>query len=155
MTLRDTDLYDEDTDTIWSDASTYCKHGTYIGTPGGPDLMCGACEMSDPDPTLAELRAELARRCAELEEYEALWEHFHLRTPTGSEPDSQGVGHRHLEMVREGNVLLTTFQVVASKDISHIRLLRGVIANASRWATDEHDDNWMARQHRAELRGAA
>lgn len=22
----------------------YCKHGTYIGYPGGPDYICGACE---------------------------------------------------------------------------------------------------------------
>ena len=22
----------------------YCKHGTYIGYPGGADYMCGACE---------------------------------------------------------------------------------------------------------------
>lgn len=23
----------------------HCKHGTYIGYPGGPDYICGACEM--------------------------------------------------------------------------------------------------------------
>ena len=23
----------------------YCKHGTYVGYPGGPDYICGACEM--------------------------------------------------------------------------------------------------------------
>ncbi len=22
----------------------YCRHGTYLGTPGGADLMCAACE---------------------------------------------------------------------------------------------------------------
>ncbi len=22
----------------------YCKHGNYIGTPGGADYMCGLCE---------------------------------------------------------------------------------------------------------------
>lgn len=25
----------------------YCKHGVYLGTPGGADLMCGACEEGD------------------------------------------------------------------------------------------------------------
>jgi hypothetical protein len=25
----------------------YCKHGTYIGYPGGPDYLCGPCEMGD------------------------------------------------------------------------------------------------------------
>ena len=24
-----------------------CKHGTYIGTPGGPDYLCGQCEDGD------------------------------------------------------------------------------------------------------------
>lgn len=24
--------------------SNYCKHGSYIGTPGGADYLCGACE---------------------------------------------------------------------------------------------------------------
>lgn len=22
----------------------YCKHGSYVGYPGGPDYICGACE---------------------------------------------------------------------------------------------------------------
>lgn len=25
--------------------SPYCEHGTFIGYPGGPDYLCGACEM--------------------------------------------------------------------------------------------------------------
>lgn len=24
-----------------------CKHGTYIGSAGGPDYMCGQCETGD------------------------------------------------------------------------------------------------------------
>ena len=43
------DLYDEDTDTLYADESTYCTHGTYIGTPGGPDFLCGACEMGEDE----------------------------------------------------------------------------------------------------------
>ena len=27
--------------------SPYCEHGTYIGYPGGPDYICGMCEMGD------------------------------------------------------------------------------------------------------------
>lgn len=38
------DLHDEDSGQLYADDSTYCEHGTYIGTPGGPDLLCGACE---------------------------------------------------------------------------------------------------------------
>jgi hypothetical protein len=34
-------------DPAWDDLdepSFYCQHGTYIGSPGGPDYMCGWCE---------------------------------------------------------------------------------------------------------------
>lgn len=27
--------------------SGYCQHGTYVGLPGGADLMCGYCESGD------------------------------------------------------------------------------------------------------------
>jgi predicted alpha/beta hydrolase len=27
----------------------YCRHGTYVGDPFGPDYLCGACEMGDDD----------------------------------------------------------------------------------------------------------
>lgn len=27
--------------------SPYCKHGTYIGGPSGPDYLCGYCEIGD------------------------------------------------------------------------------------------------------------
>lgn len=52
--MRDTELYDEDTDTYYGldyvdeddDFDRYhCAHGTYIGTPGGPDILCFYCEM--------------------------------------------------------------------------------------------------------------
>jgi hypothetical protein len=32
--------------------SRYCKHGTYIGDPYGPDYMCHWCEMGQEPPKL-------------------------------------------------------------------------------------------------------
>jgi len=32
-----------------SHGGRYCEHGTYLGTPGGADLMCGACEAGDEE----------------------------------------------------------------------------------------------------------
>jgi hypothetical protein len=29
--------------------SSYCRHGSYIGDPYGPDYMCHACEMGYSD----------------------------------------------------------------------------------------------------------
>ena len=36
---------DEPDDGTWG--GSYCRHGTYIGTPGGADFMCGACEAGE------------------------------------------------------------------------------------------------------------
>lgn len=80
MSLRDTDLYDEDTDTLYRDDNTYCKHGTYIGTPGGPDLLCHWCESGDEvdSRTDDELRADIAALSTQVEEYTAHLEHVIL-----------------------------------------------------------------------------
>lgn len=47
------DLYDGETEDQYyaSQGRYYCKHGVYIGSPGGADYMCGACEdgISDED----------------------------------------------------------------------------------------------------------
>lgn len=32
-----------------NDQSQYCKHGTLIGSWWGPDLLCVACELGDPE----------------------------------------------------------------------------------------------------------
>ena len=43
------DDYTEDDRYDWdrNDSSQYCKHGNFIGSWWGPDLMCFACEMGD------------------------------------------------------------------------------------------------------------
>jgi len=30
-----------------NDSRQYCKHGTFIGSWWGPDILCGPCEMGD------------------------------------------------------------------------------------------------------------
>jgi hypothetical protein len=30
-----------------NDSRQYCKHGTFIGSRWGPDILCGPCEMGD------------------------------------------------------------------------------------------------------------
>jgi hypothetical protein len=43
------DRYDGETDDQYyqSRGEYYCKHGVYVGSPGGADYMCGRCEMGD------------------------------------------------------------------------------------------------------------
>lgn len=37
-----------------TDFGEYCRHGKYIGTPGGADFMCGFCEEGWTDEEYAE-----------------------------------------------------------------------------------------------------
>jgi hypothetical protein len=41
------DRHDDETDDQYyqSRGEYYCKHGVYVGSPGGADHMCGRCEM--------------------------------------------------------------------------------------------------------------
>ena len=45
----DSDDYEEGDRWDWdrNDPKQYCKHGTFIGSWWGPDLLCGRCEMGD------------------------------------------------------------------------------------------------------------
>ena len=36
-----------------------CRHGNYIGDPGGVDYMCGQCESLDPDPSPNDIRQSI------------------------------------------------------------------------------------------------
>lgn len=40
-----------------NDARQYCRHGTFIGSWWGPDLLCWRCEMGDEYEDEAELEA--------------------------------------------------------------------------------------------------
>jgi hypothetical protein len=37
-----------------SDKSQYCKHGKFIGSWWGPDILCGKCEMGDGPMNISE-----------------------------------------------------------------------------------------------------
>ena len=71
----------------------YCRHGNYIGTPGGPDHMCGYCEMGDepmsPREQFENDRTRFHERLAGLERVLADLIDKHLITP--------GVGWRCLD----------------------------------------------------------
>ena len=49
------------------DDRNYCRHGNYIGSPGGPDYMCGYCESGDEPPTAAELAVQQYERMKQIE----------------------------------------------------------------------------------------
>lgn len=74
--------------------SNYCKHGTYIGDPYGPDYLCYWCEMGiDPPPppkwelagtytpTAENVNEVIARFIADRDAYEAAGYQCRTRTP--------------------------------------------------------------------------
>jgi len=32
---------------LFGGPSPYCRHGNFVGGPGGPDYLCGACEAGE------------------------------------------------------------------------------------------------------------
>lgn len=44
------------------DTSTHCKHGTFVGHPGGPDYLCGWCEDGTTDAEFLAWQAGAAQR---------------------------------------------------------------------------------------------
>ena len=60
--------YTEDDRYDWdrSDDRQYCRHGSFIGSWWGPDLLCHWCESGEEPPTPAEQRANDLRRVDEI-----------------------------------------------------------------------------------------
>lgn len=49
--MSDYDRYDWDT----SDPRQHCRHGKFIGSWWGPDILCGQCESGDEDPSINDM----------------------------------------------------------------------------------------------------
>lgn len=49
--------YTEDDRWDWdrNDPNQFCRHGTFIGSWWGPDILCGQCESGEQDPTLRDM----------------------------------------------------------------------------------------------------
>jgi hypothetical protein len=48
--MEDDYQYGDEWDWDKSDPSQYCRHGRFIGSWWGPDIMCMACELGDGEP---------------------------------------------------------------------------------------------------------
>lgn len=49
MSIDEDYQYGDEWDWDKSDPRQYCKHGTFIGSWWGPDIMCYHCEIGDDD----------------------------------------------------------------------------------------------------------
>lgn len=51
----------------YNDIRQRCRHGAFIGSSWGPDIICGKCEMGE-DPTIAEMLLELYTRTKRIDD---------------------------------------------------------------------------------------
>ena len=58
-----------------TDYTRYCKHGTNVGDPYGPDYLCGYCEDGTPDEVL-EYKTYINRLEQVVENWEAFAVHL-------------------------------------------------------------------------------
>lgn len=80
--------------------TSYCRHGTFIGDPYGPDYLCHWCEEPDGDHQYA--RAQLDRRRVELlgPKLDETLRAMHAELPT---VDPRGpVFRRYIRLLRWG-----------------------------------------------------
>lgn len=122
------DRYDWDQ----SDPRQHCKHGTFIGSWWGPDILCGPCEDGSPDITIRQLRE--AKQDV-VDRQLKWWGNF---------------GGVIATITREENAMLSDFvkSVVARHNAEQDRWDED-IAEASEWAESEDDDDWLNRRHSA------
>lgn len=64
--------------TVDTDFGDYCRHGSYIGTPGGADFLCGWCEEGIPWAEYVayrrEQRSERMRNALKQNFFECCWD---------------------------------------------------------------------------------
>ena len=53
--MTDDYQYGDEYDWDREDPRQYCRHGSFIGSWWGPDIMCMKCELDYEDPTLNEM----------------------------------------------------------------------------------------------------
>lgn len=63
------DDYTEDDRWDWDrdDPTQYCRHGSFIGSSWGPDILCGACESMNDDPSLNDMLRDVDRNISKIQ----------------------------------------------------------------------------------------
>lgn len=60
--------YGDEWDWDREDPNQYCRHGSFIGSWWGPDILCMNCEI-DEDPTLNEMIRPFDKKVEDVEKY--------------------------------------------------------------------------------------
>ena len=131
--------YTEDDRWDWdrNDPRQHCKHGTFIGSWWGPDLMCGACEMGDPAPTVKETLAKAeAKRAYPRDE----------ATPVLLK------AYKYCQSFDEQEAWAKTFTMIVSRLEKEAQQLEQFADEIRQWAESDDDNDWLSRKHDAELR---
>ncbi len=104
----------------------YCPHGKYVGGCG-IDWMCFPCEMGDEQSSPRELRQYVLNWKVRVAEFEAQIGSFEL------------------------NAALRQVLIDHSKDHKGLRHAEAELEYALEWADNEDDDDWLSKQHQANI----
>lgn len=65
------DDYTEDDRWDWDrgDPTQYCRHGSFIGSFWGPDILCGMCESMNDDPSLNDMLRDVDRNISKIQHH--------------------------------------------------------------------------------------
>ena len=119
-----------------SDMAQRCKHGTFTGSWWGPDLMCGACEMGDPDITVNDVLKRKEMYQAETEKAFTAFGQLYAFAKTPKAKDGLIEAMKHL------NVEAMAKQKRYDDQILEIR----------EWAESDDDNDWLQRQYDAQMK---
>lgn len=120
-----------------------CRHGNYIGDPGGVDYMCGQCESLEPDPSPNDIRQSIFGYDDAVKRAKAV------------------VRQRFIDLtIKYGSVMGS----VAATAIEE-RILQPALRNLNnawdllfeslRWADSDDDQDWVYKRHHFYLRKAS
>ena len=132
------DDYTEEDRWDWdrSDMAQRCKHGTFIGSSWGPDLMCGACEMGDADITVNEVLKH--KESYEKKINEAL--------------KAYGTLYSFAKLPATKMIMVDLIKALNNETMAEQKLYDEQIAEIREWAESDDDDNWLSRKHDADMK---
>ena len=120
-----------------------CRHGNYIGDPGGVDYMCGQCESLNPDPSPNDIRQSIFEYDDAVDRAKAV------------------VRQRFNDLtIKYGSVMGSVATTAIEERILQPALRNsnntwGLLSESLRWADSDDDQDWMYKRHHFYLRKAS
>lgn len=125
------------------DPRQYCRHGSFIGSWWGPDILCSHCEMGD-DPTMNEMISSEWHKLDKMKIKMGATVDFAIKIIAGVDQESKAIVSELLvEAINASNEETDRINTV----IQHLKDSYGPFSED--WETDREV---LYRKHRAEIK---